>query len=126
MRNILVLFFLAVLAVTVFPGAAAAEPTVTLSVAEDAANGGLPVSVVLTSDQPMPEDTELLFADSHGNACMASMNGGVCFSIAGMHVEEAAHMVPDTRDNTYYFDLNGYMLMIYDIYSATSYVWFRL
>ncbi len=53
-------------------------------------------------------------------------SGGVCFSIVGMHVEEAAHIYQDTKENTYYFDLNGYMLTIYDIYDTTSYVWFRL
>ncbi len=77
MRTFLVVFLLAVLAVTVLPGAAtAAESTVTLRIAEDAVNGGLPVSVVLTSDRPMPGDTELLFADSHGNAYTATINGG--------------------------------------------------
>lgn len=53
-------------------------------------------------------------------------SGGVCFSIVGMHTQDAPHVYPDTRENYYYFDLDGYMLMIYDIYSTTSYVWFRL
>lgn len=77
MRTILMVLLSAVLALIVLPAAASeAGPAVSLSIAEEAAYGGLPVSVVLTSDHPMPGDTELLFADSQGNAYTASMKRG--------------------------------------------------
>ena len=63
MRRIFFLLLSVVFALPLVSAAAAAElPAVTLTITEDAVNGGFPVSVVLTTDQPMPADTVILFS----------------------------------------------------------------
>ena len=54
-----------------------------------------------------------------------STNGGVCFYIVGVPVDQAPHVIEDHNQTFYYFDMDGYMLTVYDIFSCTSYVWFR-
>ena len=53
-------------------------------------------------------------------------SGGVSISIVGVRTQEAPHTYPDSKETFYYFDLDGYKLTIYDIFSTTSYVWFRM
>ena len=52
-------------------------------------------------------------------------NGGVSISIVGIPTESVPH-VYHSKDDYYYFDLGGYMMTVYDIFSTTSFVWFRL
>lgn len=60
------------------------------------------------------------------NLNCGTTNGGVGFTIVGMHIEDAPHFVHAYKSDTYYFDLDGYMLTIFNIYETTSYVWFRV
>jgi hypothetical protein len=52
-------------------------------------------------------------------------SGGVAFTIVGMPVEDVPHYVRAYKSDTYYFDLDGYMLTVQDMSITTSYVWFR-
>ena len=36
------------------------------------------------------------------------------------------HSVESNKETYFYFDLNGYQLTLYDVTTATSYVWFRM
>ena len=54
-----------------------------------------------------------------------STNAGVCIYIVGVPVDQMPHEIEDHRITYQYFDMDGYMLVLYDIYSCTSYVWFR-
>ena len=50
----------------------------------------------------------------------------MCISIIGVPVDKAPHSVLSDRETFYYFDLDGYMLTIYDVSTCSSYVWFRM
>lgn len=53
-------------------------------------------------------------------------DGGVAVAIIGMPASVAPHFLYQYHYDHYYFDLNGYMLRIYDIFTTSSYVWFRM
>jgi cell wall-associated NlpC family hydrolase len=64
------------------------------------------------------------YIDQNGLNCNTT-DGGVAVSIVGMSVADAPHYLYQDHYDHYYFDLNGYFLRVYDIQSASSYVWFR-
>ncbi|HPF88550.1 MAG TPA: hypothetical protein PK537_10920 [Candidatus Limiplasma sp.] len=53
-------------------------------------------------------------------------NGGVSITIVGMPVEGVPHFIHAYKSDHYYFDLNGYMLVVQDMSVTTSHVWFRV
>jgi hypothetical protein len=83
-----------------------------------------PILIHCGSNPAYTERYAKYIGDNHLNCNITS--GGVSISIFGVHKEDAPHVYRDSKENFHYFDLNGYMLTIYDIFSATSYVWFRL
>ncbi|MBN1777876.1 MAG: hypothetical protein JW811_07110 [Clostridiales bacterium] len=66
----------------------------------------------------------LQYIEENGLNCN-STNGGVCIYIVGVPVDQVPHQIGDERQTYYYFDMEGYMLTVYDIFTCTSYVWFR-
>ena len=64
------------------------------------------------------------YIEENGLDCN-STNGGVCIYIVGVPLDQAPHSIENNRQTFYYFDMDGYMLTVYDIFSCTSYVWFR-
>jgi len=66
----------------------------------------------------------LQYIEENGLNCN-STNGGVCFYIVGVPVDQAPHQIGNEKHTYYYFDMEGYMLTVYDIFTCTSYVWFR-
>jgi hypothetical protein len=65
------------------------------------------------------------YIEENGLHCNTT-NGGVAFTIVGMHIEDAPHYLRMYKSDHYYFDLNGYMLTMFNIYETSSYVWFRV
>lgn len=53
-------------------------------------------------------------------------SGGVSITIVGMPVEAVPHYVRVNKADHYYFDMNGYMLVVQDMSITTSHVWFRV
>ncbi len=53
-------------------------------------------------------------------------NGGVCVSIIGVPASEMPQSVESNRLTFHYFNLQDYQLTLYDVTTATSYVWFRM
>lgn len=64
------------------------------------------------------------YIEENGLNCN-STNGGVCISIVGIPTDQVPHEIEDNRQTFHYFDMGGYMLTVYDIFRATSYVWWR-
>ncbi len=60
------------------------------------------------------------------NLKATTTNGGVCVSIVGVPASGMPHSVESNKETYFYFDLNGYQLTLYDVTTATSYVWFRM
>jgi hypothetical protein len=83
-----------------------------------------PILIHCGSNPAYKERYAKYVGDNHLNCNITS--GGVSISIVGVHTEDAPHVYPDPKENFYYFNLDGYMLTIYDIFNTTSYVWFRL
>lgn len=83
-----------------------------------------PVLIHCGSNPAYRERYTQYIADNNLNC--NTTNGGVSISIVGVHVEDAPHVYHDSKEDFYYFDLDGYMLTVYDIFDTTSYVWFRL
>ncbi|HPF88497.1 MAG TPA: hypothetical protein PK537_10645 [Candidatus Limiplasma sp.] len=65
------------------------------------------------------------YIDENGLDCNTT-DGGVAITIVGMPVEDVPHYLYADHYDHYYFDLDGYFLRVYDIYSTTAYVWFRM
>jgi len=71
-----------------------------------------------------PQRYEQYIAENNLKA--TTTNGGVCVSIIGVPSSEMPHSVLSNKETYFYFDLNGYQLTLYDVTTATSYVWFRM
>ncbi|HPF88549.1 MAG TPA: polysaccharide deacetylase family protein [Candidatus Limiplasma sp.] len=76
MRKYSILLLAAFLALIAVHAGAAELPAVTLSIADDTVNGGLPVSVVVAADEPMAADTEIQLSDSEGGVYTAVIKSG--------------------------------------------------
>ena len=74
---------------------------------------------------PMYTERYTQYIEENNLNCHTTI-GGVAICIVGMHPQDASHVYLGEEYYTVCFDLDGYVLTIYDIYSTSSYVWFRL
>ena len=81
--------------------------------------------VVHSGKNPFYGERYEKYIQENGLRCNTT-NGGVCISIVGVPTDKAPHSVLSDKQTFYYFDLDGYMLTIYDVFTCTSYVWFRM
>ncbi len=65
------------------------------------------------------------YIDQNGLDCHTT-DGGVSVAIVGVPIADAPHYLYADHYDHFYFDLDGYMLRVYDLEEATSYVWFRM
>lgn len=80
--------------------------------------------LVNSGSNPFYYERYLKYIEENGLNCN-STNGGCCIYIVGIPVDQVPHEIEDNRQTFHYFDMDGYMLTVYDIFSCTSYVWFR-
>jgi hypothetical protein len=80
--------------------------------------------LINSGSNPFYYERYIKYIEENGLDCN-STNGGVCIYIVGVPVDQAPHEIEDNRQTFYYFDMGGYMLTVYDIFRATSYVWWR-
>ena len=76
MRRPLLLLLIAFLVVLSIPATAATLPNVTLGTGANTVTGGLPVTIIISADQPISADTEIRFFDSGGNTYTAVIIAG--------------------------------------------------
>ncbi|MFH1513141.1 MAG: hypothetical protein ABIG45_07275 [Bacillota bacterium] len=74
---------------------------------------------------PPYRDRYAAYIAANGLDCNTT-DGGVAVAIVGMPATDAPHTLYQDHYDHYYFDLDGYMLRVYDIFDTTAYVWFRM
>jgi hypothetical protein len=80
--------------------------------------------LINSGSNPFYYERYVSYIEENGLDCN-STNGGVCIYIVGIPTGDVPHEIEDNRQTFYYFDMDGYMLVVYDIFRCTSYVWWR-